>query len=501
MDEGWPLHAAMEMQDGKVLYDEVFWVFPPGHLLPAWIAYALDPPGLVGARIIYAAFSVAACLALFFVARKMMPAEFALLAGLLVAVAAPRSHSEHLLFGYRYLVWSVIVLLLFDLRLTRDQSRWLFLAGVFAGIALIFRLTPAFAVSVAVGVGIVASTRSWRRWLSDGVWYSAGLVLVCLPVLFWLHYTVGLEKAWIEIVVRPVEMTALQSKPMPPIVLPDLRREQISYAFAAFGFRFYPLLFLGFVGLLAFQWGRAFLARRPFEQVFALTFVIFGFIYFSRTMGRSDIPHLDSAIPAAAVLLVYGVSFSTRLPALNLESGNRGSAAARWAVCVGVFATWVFLNGADRFLDQEAMMGRTPLDVASRTTQVRARSIGKTLDNLIPLIQEHAAPEDSILVMAHAPLIYVLADRHSPGYHDVIMPGTFRRPDEEQALLERMKITPPKVVVLPRQPFDNMAERGLDASAPKLRRWVARRYEAVGRTYFHQVGVLKREGETPGDVQ
>jgi len=216
MDEGWPLHAAMEMQDGKTLYDEVFWVFPPGHLLPAWIAYALDPPGLVGARIIYAAFSVAACLALFLVSRKMMPAEFALLAGLLIAVAAPRSHSEHLLFGYRYLVWSVIVLLLFKLRLTRDESRWLFLAGVFAGIALFFRLTPAFAVSAAVAVGIVASSRSWRRWLSDGTWYAAGLVLACLPVFLWLHYTVGLEKAWIEIVVRPVEMTALQSKPMPP---------------------------------------------------------------------------------------------------------------------------------------------------------------------------------------------------------------------------------------------------------------------------------------------
>ena len=63
MDEGWPLYAAMGLHEGGSLYREVFWVFPPGHLLPAWIAFNLDPPGIVLARTLYASFSVAACLA------------------------------------------------------------------------------------------------------------------------------------------------------------------------------------------------------------------------------------------------------------------------------------------------------------------------------------------------------------------------------------------------------------------------------------------------------
>jgi len=243
------------------------------------------------------------------------------------------------------------------------------------------------------------------------------------------------------------------------------------------------------------------MGRRPFEHVFPLTFVIFGAIYFSRTMGRSDIPHLDSAIPPAAVLLAYCASFPSRLLARRLDLGKKGSVWAGRAVCAVVFAAWAFLNGADLFLDQETAIGGVPLEVASKKTQVRARSIGRTMDVLIPMIQKHAGPEDTILVMAHAPLIYVLADRHSPGSHDVIMPGTFRRREEEQALLERMKTAPPAVVVLPRQPFDNMAERGLDASAPELRRWVAAHYDAVGRTYFHQVGVLRRAREAKGDAQ
>ena len=36
----------MRLHDGGTLYDDVFFVFPPGHLLSAWIAYALDPPGV-----------------------------------------------------------------------------------------------------------------------------------------------------------------------------------------------------------------------------------------------------------------------------------------------------------------------------------------------------------------------------------------------------------------------------------------------------------------------
>lgn len=474
MDEGWPLHAAMELHDGKTLYDEVFWVFPPGHLLSAWIAYALDPPGVVLARLLYAAFAVAASVATLFVARRIMPADFALLAALMVAVAAPRSHFEQLLFGYRYLAWSLVVLLFFHLRLVRDQSRWLVPAGFFAGIALFFRLTPAFAVSVGVGVGLLAASRDPRRWLRDGLLFAGGLLLVWGPVLLWFQGSVGLERLWSEMVVRPVEMTALQSKPLPPILLRDLDRTMLSFAFASIGFRLYWLLYAGLLGWLLYRWGRAVLAGERFEDVFLLAFVVFGGVYFTRSVGRSDVPHLDSAIPPIAVLIAWGVS---RLERPGVALFERGGRSARYGACVAVLALWVFLYGSDRYLDRSAMMGDLPLASLSGEVRVRPRSLGQLVDRLVPVIQRYSDPDEEILVMTHAPLLHVLADRHSPGYSDIVMPGTFRDAAEERGFLERLRRRPPAVVVWPQEPFDRNPRRGLDRTAPRLREWVLDHYE------------------------
>ena len=482
MDEGWPLHAAMELHDttsNRLLYDEVFWVFPPGHLLPAWIAYDLAPPGIVLTRVFYAAFTVAACLALLFVSRKLMPADFALLGVLLVAVAAPRSHFEQLVFGYRYLVWSAIVLLFFHLRLSRDESKWLFPAGLFAGIALFFRLTPAFAVSVGIGIGIIAASRDWQRWIRDGLLYSAGLILVWIPVLLWFQGTVGLERFWIEMVVRPVEMTALQSRPIPQVLYENLDRTRFSFSVGALGFRIYPLLFAGLLASLLYRWRQAFKANRTFDGTFLLAFVVFGAVYFTRSMGRSDLPHLDSAIPPVAILLAYCASLSGRFKAFALEDSNLRTRVNRVALCVVIFCAWTLAMGSDRYLDTEEMMGSVRLENIPDPIHVRKGSLGMEIDELIPVIQQHSEPDETILVMTHSPLLYVVAERHSPGYFDLVMPGTFRSQQEQIDLIEHLKEAPPAVIVLPRQPFDKIKKRGLRYSAPLLTGWVAQNYAPI----------------------
>ena len=260
IDESWPLYAAMRMHDGGVLYDDVLWVFPPAHVLPGWIAYALDPPGFVLSRWIYAGFDVALAVGMLFLGRCIMPSSFAFLGALLVALAAPRSHIFQLLFGYRYLIFSVLALLAFSRRLRTGEVRWMFAAGVAAGVALAFRLTPAFAVSCGVGIGVVAAVRDWRRWLRDWLGYAAGLLLVAAPILAWFAGTVGLPKLWHEVVIHPLGM--LQTLPLPPIEAIDWgRRESIHRWFVAVQFRAHWFLYAGYLVALGISWLRARIAE------------------------------------------------------------------------------------------------------------------------------------------------------------------------------------------------------------------------------------------------
>ena len=473
MDEGWPLHAAMELDAGKTLYDEVFWVFPPGHLFPAGIAYALDPPGVTLARTFYAAFAVALCLSLYFLATKLMPPDFALLAAAMVAISAPQSHVEHHLFGYRYLVWSIIALLCFQQRLRREDARWMFAAGLATGIALLFRLTPAFAVSMGIGVGILAASREWRSWLRDAAWYGAGLFVIVLPLLSWFQQSVGIEKLWLETVLRPIAMTSAQSLPLPELFLPEWTRPSIVVAFVTLGFRLYAFVFATFLAVLLFRWWRARREGRAFEHVLLLSFVVFGGVYFARSLGRSDWPHLDSALPPAVVLLAYCASLSTRLRYFGAGGPARG---ARTLLCVAVFLVWASLNASDRVLSiPNAFMGDTRLEVVAEPVWLKPGP-GFIVDRIVRAIENHSEADETLLVMSHAPMLHVLSGRHSPGYHDVVMPGTFLSSEEEQEFIQRLQETPPAVVLWPRIHFDSRPSRGINRTAPQLARWVSEHY-------------------------
>ena len=215
LDEAWPLRVAWQLSEGRELYRDALWVFPPGHLLPAWIGYQLAPPGLLLARWIYALFSVLLSLGIYGLARSLMPARFALLTALCVALAAPNTHLMHAVFGYRYMIFSVLALIAFGRRIDTRRSPWLVAAGVLLGVGAFFRLGPAFAAGVGIGVAIPALSFDWRRWLSDWTLLAGGVLAVFVPLLAWAQATVGIDVLFREIVTRPATMLVLQSLELP----------------------------------------------------------------------------------------------------------------------------------------------------------------------------------------------------------------------------------------------------------------------------------------------
>ena len=477
-DEGWPLYAAMRLHEGGTLYRDTFFAFPPGHLLAAWFAYAIDPPGVVAARIVYAAFNVALCAALYLLGRRLMPASFALLAAGLLAVASPRGHLAHYLFGYRYLVFSVLTLLLFGRRLRTGNPLWMLPAGALAGIALCFRLTPAFAVSCAVGIAVVTADRNWRNWLRDWGWYGAGLVAAAAPFIVWLGNDPGFDVLWREVVTRVVGLQSAQSLPVPELAIPtQWNRQGIVRWFVALQYRWYALLYLAYAATLFSLWIRSRVQGTAFSHALLLAVVVWGGLYFLRTLGRSDESHLVSAIPPICLLLAHALSRGiAALPHLRNPTA-RGRAET--AVVVAALGLWIFLLGSDRYLDP-ARRGLHPLRALNGSVAISSRSEARQIDRVVKTLRESTRPGEIVLNLSPSPLFHVLAERSGPGYFDVLMPGTFLDEGEELEFLARLQQSPPAAVIWPGAPFDNMASRSIRRTAPHLVRWVEERYEARG---------------------
>ncbi len=482
LDEGWPLYAAMRLHAGGSLYQDVLWAFPPGHVLPAWIGFWLDPPGVEITRAIYGAFDTVLCILLYLLGRRLMPARFAFLGALLMAVAAPRSHLIQTVFGHRYLALTALSLLAFSRRLRTGDPRWMFAAGLCAGVALFFRLTPAFAVSCGVAAGSVVANRAWRSWLTDWSWYAAGLLLVIAPVLAWFAHSVGVETLWREVVVHPLAM--LQAKPVPNLVFPRRwARDQIAWSFFTIQIRLYSALYLGYAAVLLYRLRRSVLRRQPFEHTLLLAVVIWGAIYFLRAFGRADEPHLDSALPPVCLLLGHLASVGFRAIWARWPAAPRRRHVAEVAACAVALFSWVFLIGTDDMLTNpywNKHRGMPPY------WQVKA-------DNL----RKWTAPDETILDLSASPMLYVISGRTGPGYYDIVMPGTFLKRVDELRFIKRLRESPPMLVIWPMKIFDRMSKRGLRHIAPALVRWVLANYEV--RSLDEEYAFMFRKGADSTD--
>ena len=470
LDEGWALYAGMQLGMGRHLYDEISWVFPPGHALPAWLGHALDPQGVVVPRLIYAAFTVALCVSLYLLGRKIMPARFAFLGAALLAVAAPRSHMMHLLYGYRYMVFAVAVLLAYSIRLETGRRSWIFIAGILAGVSLYFRVTPAFAVSVGLGIAVLTQDGGWRSWLQDWLLYAAGLILVIAPVLGYFATTVGIERVFQEVILHPMAM--LQPLAVPELAIPDWSsRTAIAEAWRVLSLRLYLLLYLGFAMSLVISFTRARRRGQTFESTLLVAIVIWGSVFFLRSFGRADEAHMDTTLPPICLMIALFVSHSFDKLRHRFTTPRSAELAAPIAVGL-VFVIWVLLLASDRY----------PLPHRFESTGLPRR-----VTSGVELIEKHTRPGDIILDLSTAPMFHALTGRPGPGRSDIIMPGTFMHESDQVEFLMRLEAEPPAAVLWPVRHFDDMVSRSARAVAPDVVAWVQTRYRPVKKTNKFQL--------------
>lgn len=480
LDDSWPIYAVFNLDAGGTLYRDVFWVFPPGHLIPAYFGYHLAPPGLHVARLFYGAFAVAMCAGLYFLARRLMPARFAFFAAVLAAVAAPDSHLMHTVFGYRYLIFSVLALLAYARRIETDDVRWLAVAGFWLGVGAFFRLGPAFAAGVGLGVAVMSMHRDPRNWLRDWGALASGILVIFIPLGIWAALTVGLESVWREIVSRPALMLLLQSLPLPDIVFPDTwHRIHLRQWFVSLQFRVIWLLYAGYLAALALNYVRAFRAGRPFAKPLLVAVWLWGGLFFLRSLTRSDEPHLDSVIPPVLLLAVHGVySVTRRVEVARGWDAARRTAVERAVVLAGV-ALWLFMHATDTWIPH-ARRGGNPIHATHDQIEV-SDPTQAFLTDLIVRRLKLTSPDARVLDLSASPIYLVLANRRGYPSPDIVMPGTFLTPEEETTFIENVQRNPPAIVIWSKKPFDRDPAKAVAKTSPRLAAWVKTNYELWGK--------------------
>ncbi|MBW2384660.1 MAG: glycosyltransferase family 39 protein [Deltaproteobacteria bacterium] len=489
LDEGWALYSGMQLGMGRSLYDDISWVFPPGHALPAWIGHVLDPQGVLVPRLIYGLFVVALCVALYELGRRLSPPTWAFLGALLLSVAAPRSHMMHLLYGYRYMVFAVAVLLVFSRRLRRDEPWLMAVAGAITGLCLFVRVTPAFAVSCGIGVAVLVAPLSGRDRLRDWLTYAAGLLAVIVPVLCYFGYTVGLERLWLEVIARPMAM--LQPLPVPDLIWPAAwTREAVTEAWRPLSLRLFLLMYASYVIHLTVRWVRAFRAGEKFEDTLLVATVVWGGVFFIRSFGRADEAHMDTTLPPICLLIGHGAGavvrrVQARWAKTDEEAEAPTSPMRRWMpglIAATIFTSWVLLTGSDLYPmpDRFKRVG-LPYKVTSS----------------VELIEAHTEFGDVILDLSAAPMFHALSGRPGPGRADIIMEGTFIDEAEELAFIELLNANPPAAVLWPIRHFDDMPSRAIEVVAPRVTAWARDRYVAIGRTDKFELRIPRERRRRP----
>jgi len=480
VDEGWPLYAAMRLHRGGTMYGDVFWVFPPFHVLPAWIGYAIDPPGLYVARMIYSLFNTALCVSLYVLGRRLMPSSFALLAALCVAVAAPNSHDYHLLFGYRYMVFSVLALLAFERGLRTGEARWMLAAGAWAILGFLFRIDPGVSAAGGIGLAVIPARTDWRTRFRDFGLLAAGGLALLLPAAAWWGSEVGLGQLVTEVWIRPFEMNRLQWLPYPPLHVPRSGgepRAELAIAFESILYHLPWLLYGLYAALLLPRALRAVWRREPFEQALLLATLVWAALFFVRSVRRADIAHVDSALPPVCLLTLHMFWLGFERLRTRLALAPRSARRAEALVCTAAFGFWVFIIGSEVYWRETSI----PDHLGRLWAIARGEDPGIPMvtDEDVEAIQRLTGPDDVVLDLTSSPVLFPFSDRLGPGYADTFMPGTFLDAAEEEAYLARLRAAPPKLALVPLQPFDGMEERSLERTFPRISAWVFENYRAI----------------------
>lgn len=461
-DEGVMLQAASRVADGQLPYRDFAWAYGPAHpFLLGGIFEGLGP-SLMAWRVVRVLVDAGVAVTVFALVRREAPLPVALAAwlGAAAAMAEPTGPSPFA---------PALLFALLSVLAARDG--WPGAAGALAAAAGAFRLD--FGVYAALGavLALAAVREEVRvRLVRFGVTASGGLALV----YGWVAVAIGPADAWEELVGASLREGSQWRLPFPLGYDGSLSAWPPGDALgdAKDVLEFYvPLLLVAGAVLAVAAW----LARRVRPSPTAAGLAGLGAGSLAYLLSRIDEFH---AAPLLVVLLAL----------LPLAWGTALGRPLRAGIAV-VFILLFAYGAANRVSALLRPPDLDRIDVAV-ADGVRARpAYARAVEGMVRAVQARVPPGEPIytvtlrsdLVRVNAPLIYVLAQRRNPFFHDFALQTSAAAQRKLVTALERVR---PRVIVRWTDPFSVQREpnaRGTPSGSRVLDEWLEREYRSRAR--------------------
>jgi dolichyl-phosphate-mannose-protein mannosyltransferase len=329
-DEGLAVYGAERVLGGEVPYRDFWTLYAPGQFYALAAVFHFCGPGLLAARVYSAAVQLLIVVCAYGLARKLVPAPWALLSWFLVTVTLPA-------FNPCYpMAPAMLCALLSCFCLARylegPKRRYLLMAGACTGVGAVFRHDVGAYIFFAETVLILtygcrlhhAATgqRAERVWEGFRAWgyYLAGIIWVTFPVGAFFLARVPIADVYADLIQFPIQVyPRVRSLPYPALV-PDpafLRsgvQRPLSYGLACLERVPFYLPLAVYLAAAARLILLLFL-RHPFavRDWLQLLLLLLGLTLFTHARMRADLPHLlPTLIPAILLFSAMGMAWSER---------------------------------------------------------------------------------------------------------------------------------------------------------------------------------------------
>jgi len=388
-DEGYILNAAWRFSQGQIPYKDFWILYPPGIVFLLGSLFSIFGKSILLGRYLIVSIGVLISFLFLKISRKVIKPPLHLLPSIMFIFWG----TMQLNFPWpTWFCWVSCLLSLYFLLLfsEKKQNYWLFISGIFAGLAFLFKQTVGF--SVIFSLLIISGN-------------LLALLGILIPLIFTFLYLIC-NQAFLPF--WQIVFADLNTYNKQGTMWTDLPNISFSFFGFAKGF-FYYFPFLFFLGSGFYLLKKNYLKNKKIQAVFIFTFLF----YLSGIVPTIDLLHNSLVFPAIFILLMLVLSKTK-----NILVRSFLIIAVFMIIGLGIYKLF-FKNYAG--FESPIIKQSIPQTYINERLFVDKRAL-----ELIPVtnyIKKKTNPGDKIFVYYYAPIIYFLSGRENASRYPQIVPG------------------------------------------------------------------------------